>query len=118
MPPKRKTAWTPRPSRGPAPATPRPVTPPTVAIIDMKARQGRADVVAGTRVLVSGSGPFAGEAGVVERVIPGAIPAAMVRTESGRSGRVRLVDCEPIRGAARPADAEPGEAAGGEPTAG
>jgi len=113
---KRKVAWTPRPSRGPAPATARPATPPTVAIIDTKAGRGRADVLAGSRVLVSGTGPFAGETGVVERVIGGVIPAALVRTESGRSGRVRLVDCEPVRG--RPESAAPTESAAEEPAEG
>lgn len=96
---KRKVAWTPpRPSRGGAPAAPRPVTPPTVAVIDLNAGRGRADIVAGGRVRINGSGPFAGETGTIERVIGGAIPAALVRTASGRSGRVRLVDCEPLRG--------------------
>jgi hypothetical protein len=110
---KRKVVWTPRPSRGPAPTTPRPATPPTVAVVDARAGLGRSDVSAGTRVAIAGSGPFAGETGVVERVIGGPIPAALVRTASGRSGRVRLVDCAPLRGDDRPGTPAPSDGAAG-----
>lgn len=106
---KRKVVWTPRPSRGPAPTGTRPITPPTVAVVDARAGLGRSDVSAGSRVAIAGSGPFAGETGVVERVIGGPIPAALVRTASGRSGRVRLIDCTPLRGESGPAAPAPTE---------
>ncbi|MFO1540314.1 MAG: hypothetical protein ACKOTZ_07690 [Chloroflexota bacterium] len=87
------------------------MTPPPFSVIDLNAGRGRADIVAGGRVRGGGSRPFAGETGVIERVIPGAIPAALVRTASGRSGRVRLVDCEPLRGDEPKAPAPDAEAA-------
>ena len=40
-------------------------------------------------------------AGVVERLVPGVIPAAMVRTESGKTRRVRTIDLSPLANPAR-----------------
>ncbi len=92
LPPKRS-------SKGPAPVYVAPVTPPTVAVINMKAGMGRVEIATGMRVTIMGSGLYAGEAAVVESLVGGVIPAAMVRTEAGRTRRVRTIDLAP---AARP----------------
>jgi hypothetical protein len=65
-----------------------------VANINLGAMTGRADITQGSRVQI-GSGLYAGEFAVVESVIGGVIPAAVVRTESGGSRRVRTIDLVP-----------------------
>lgn len=101
---KRRPSYPPpRSSKGPAPAYVPQVTPPTVAVINRKATEGRADIVVGMRVTILGTGLYAGETAVVETLVPGVIPAASVRTEAGRTRRVRTVDLEPARSAPRPA---------------
>ena len=77
---------------------------PTVATINMQARAGRGDIKTGDRVRIVGPGLYSGENGVVESVVGGVIPAALVRTDAGRSRRVRTVDLEPI---SEPMPAEP-----------
>jgi hypothetical protein len=78
--------------------------------IDTNALNGRAGLKIGDRVRIGGTGLYAGEAAVVERLATSAIPSAFVRTESGRTRQVRQVDLEPIRAAEpRPADARPAE---------
>lgn len=64
--------------------------------IDLKAAEGRAGLAVGDRVRITGTGLYTGEAAVIERFSFGAIPSAVVRTESGRSRQVRTVDLEPI----------------------
>ena len=59
--------------------------------INLQAITGRADIVQGSRVRIM-SGLYSGEIAVVESVVGGVIPAALVRTEAGRSRRVRTVD--------------------------
>ena len=59
--------------------------------INLQAMTGRADIVQGSRVRIM-SGLYSGEIAVVESVVGGVIPAALVRTEAGRSRRVRTVD--------------------------
>lgn len=55
---------------------------------------GRADIVPGTRVQIT-SGLFAGEFAMVESLVNGVIPAAVVRTEAGKTRRARTVDLVP-----------------------
>ena len=76
-----------------------------VATINLDAMTGRADITRGSRVQI-GSGLYAGEFAIVESVIGGVIPAAVVRTESGASRRVRTVDLvpAPLRNAPAAAD--------------
>jgi hypothetical protein len=62
--------------------------------INLQAISGRADIRQGTRVRI-GSGLYEGEVAVVESVIGGVIPAAVVRTATGHSRRVRTVDLLP-----------------------
>jgi hypothetical protein len=66
----------------------------TVAEIDLRALEGRADVAVGDRVRIGGDGLYAGETAVVESVLSGLIPAATVRTEAGKVRRVRAVDLQ------------------------
>lgn len=93
---KRRTNYPPpRSSRGPAPAYVPQVTPPTVAVINRQASTGRAGIEVGMRVTILGTGLYAGETAVVESVVGGVIPAASVRTEAGRTRRVRTIDLAP-----------------------
>lgn len=80
-----------------------------VANINLQAMTGRADIAQGSRVQI-GSGLYAGEFAIVESVIGGVIPAAVVRTESGGSRRVRTIDLVPA-----PLDGTAKEAAEGAP---
>jgi hypothetical protein len=65
-----------------------------VATINLGAMTGRAGVAQGSRVRIE-SGLYAGEFAIVESVVGGVIPAAVVRTESGASRRVRTIDLAP-----------------------
>jgi hypothetical protein len=67
-----------------------------VAAIDLNASKGRAGLTVGDRVRITGGGLYAGEAAVIERMTTGVIPAALVRTEAGRTRQVRTIDLEPI----------------------
>jgi hypothetical protein len=73
-----------------------------VATINLGAMTGRADITQGSRVQIA-SGMYAGEFAVVESVVGGVIPAAVVRTESGVSRRVRTIDLVPAPAGASPA---------------
>jgi hypothetical protein len=68
---------------------------PSLATIDMSAGLGRKGIVAGSRVTILGTGLYAGEVAVVERLVGGVIPAAVVRTDSGHTRHARTVDLEP-----------------------
>jgi hypothetical protein len=48
-------------------------------------------------VRITGAGLYSGEAAVIERLASGVIPAAMVRTEAGKTRQVRTIDLEPLR---------------------
>lgn len=74
-----------------------PIVPPSLAVIDTKAGLGRAGIVAGGRVRILGTGLYAGEVAVVEKLVGGVIPAALVRTAAGRTRQVRTIDLEPVR---------------------
>jgi hypothetical protein len=62
--------------------------------INLQAKTGRTDIVAGSRVRIT-SGLFAGEIATVESLVGGVIPAAVVRTEGGKTRRARTVDLIP-----------------------
>ena len=64
----------------------------TVATINLAALDVRDDLKVGHRVKIGGGGLYAGEFAVVESILSGIIPAAMVRTEAGKTRRVRSVD--------------------------
>lgn len=73
--------------------------------INLSAIVGRASIGIGDRVRIL-SGLYAGESAIVESVAGGVIPAALVRTETGRARRARTIDLEPIRpGTTSPNDA-------------
>jgi hypothetical protein len=61
--------------------------------INLQAIAGRPDIRQGARVRI-GSGMYEGELAIVESV-GGVIPAAVVRTASGQTRRVRTVDLLP-----------------------
>ena len=85
-----------RPTGGKNRAPDRVVTvPSTVVSIDKTAIAGRAGVTVGSRVRILGSGLYAGELAVVERLVGGVIPSASVRTEAGHARMARTVDLEP-----------------------
>ena len=69
---------------------------PTVVAIDLKAGAGREGIKIGSKVRIIGTGLYSGEAAVVESLPGGVIPSALVRTEAGRTRRVRTIDLEPI----------------------
>ena len=86
---KRKTVYPPartdtKPTQRPG-AGPEPYVRPTVATIDLNASSGRAGLSVGDRVRISGSGLYTGEAAIIEKLTSGVIPAALVRTEAGRT---------------------------------
>jgi hypothetical protein len=68
----------------------------SVVAIDVTAGGGRTGLALGDRVRIIGTGLYAGEAAVIERFAGGVVPAALVRTESGRTRQVRTIDLEPI----------------------
>src|SRR3954465_13672795 len=97
---KRKTVYPPartdtKPAQRPG-AGPEPYVRPTVATIDLTAGGGRAGLSIGDRVRIAGRGLYSGEAAVIEKLPSGVIPAALVRTEAGRTRQVRTIDLEPI----------------------
>jgi hypothetical protein len=101
---KRRVVYPPpRSSKGPAPVYVPPVTPPTVAVINKQAGVGRSEIVVGLRVTILGTGLYTGETAVVESLAGGVIPAAVVRTEAGRTRRVRTIDLAPAKAAPEPA---------------
>jgi len=65
-----------------------------IVSINLNAMTGRAGIRQGGRVQIT-SGLYAGEFAIVESVVGGVIPAAVVRTEAGRTRRVRTVDLVP-----------------------
>ena len=93
---KRRVVYPPpRSSKGPPPPYVPQVTPPTVAVINGQAVAGKAGIEVGMRVTILGTGLYAGETAIVESIVSGVIPAASVRTEAGRTRRVRTIDLAP-----------------------
>jgi hypothetical protein len=84
-------------------ADPRTAAASRVVSIDVSAIRGRSGLVPGTRVEI-GSGLYAGEVATVESAAGGVIPAVVVRTEAGRTRRVRAIDL--VLRPERPGDAE------------
>jgi hypothetical protein len=68
----------------------------TVATINLAALDVRDDLLVGGRVKIGGAGLYAGELAVIESLVGGIIPAAMVRTDAGKTRRVRTVDLERV----------------------
>ncbi|MBA2756712.1 MAG: hypothetical protein WKF78_10025 [Candidatus Limnocylindrales bacterium] len=112
---KRKVTYPPaKTANRPAPASGLPTDPPyvrpTVATIDLTAGKGRAGLTVGGRVRIAGSGLFSGEIAVIEKLVTGVIPAAVVRTEAGKTRQVRTIDLEPVGPTAPPQAAASAEA--------
>jgi hypothetical protein len=85
-----------RPTSGKTRAPDRVVPPPASLVsIDGTALTGRAGIVVGTRVRILGTGLYAGEHAIVERLVAGVIPSASVRTEAGNVRTARTIDLEP-----------------------
>ena len=59
--------------------------------INLDAMRAGAGIEKGDRIQIK-SGLYAGEFGTVESVVGGVIPAAVIRTDSGRTRRIRAVD--------------------------
>jgi hypothetical protein len=76
----------------------------TVAEINLAALTGRDDISVGDRVRIGGGGLYAGELAVVDSIVGGLIPAAMVRTEAGKTRRVRGVDLQRVAPASKPGE--------------
>lgn len=74
-----------------APGDPRSNRTPATTI-DMTALEGRNDLSVGDRVRIGGAGLYAGELAVVTALAMGVIPSATVKTDEGRSRRVRAID--------------------------
>ncbi len=89
------TKGAPRAGAGPEAAMIRP----NLVSIDLTAGAGRKNLAIGGRVLIAGSGLYAGEEATIVRLIAGVIPAATVRTDEGGTRRVRTIDLDPIVGA-------------------
>jgi hypothetical protein len=68
----------------------------TVATINLAALDTRDDLPVGGRVRIGGGGLYAGELAVVQSLTSGIIPAAIVRTDAGKTRRVRAVDLERV----------------------
>lgn len=100
-----------RTSRRPAPTDTPEVTyvRPSVVAIDVNAQSGREGITLGRRVRIIGGGLYSGEIAIVESMPGGLIPSALVRTEAGRTRRVRTIDLEPVGEGAtdRPAASTP-----------
>jgi hypothetical protein len=98
---KRKVTYPPaktatRQPRGTGPASDTPYVRSTVAEINVNALNGRDDLAVGDRVRIGGGGLYSGENAVIESLVSGLIPAAMVRTEAGKTRRVRAIDLERV----------------------
>ena len=92
---KRRVFIPPKKSAGPRPEPGYGERPSGVSI-NMAALDGRPGIAVGHRVRILGTGLYAGELAVVERMAGGVVPAAVVRTDAGRARTVRTVDLEPV----------------------
>jgi hypothetical protein len=93
---RKQRTYFPKRNKGPAPADRPVITSPSLATINTAAGLGRPGLEPGSRVTILGNGLYAGELAVVERLVEGVIPAALVRTDAGRTRQVRTIDLEPI----------------------
>lgn len=64
--------------------------------INLAALEGRSGLSVGDRVRILGTGLYAGEIAIIERIAGGVVPAVGVRTEAGRTRTVRTIDVEPV----------------------
>jgi hypothetical protein len=112
--PPAKTANRPAPPTGLPPDAP--YVRPTVATIDLDAAKGRSGLVVGGRVRIAGSGLYSGEIAVIEKLVSGVIPQAVVRTEAGKTRQVRTIDLEPVGPATPASSAAPSASAAPPPT--
>jgi hypothetical protein len=103
--PPAKTANRPPPPTGLPNDTP--MVRPTVATIDLTAGKGRTGLAVGGRVRIAGSGLYSGEIAVIEKLVTGVIPQAVVRTEAGKTRQVRTIDLEPVAAGVTNAPAAP-----------
>jgi hypothetical protein len=69
---------------------------PTVVSINLTAGAGQLGFTVGDRVRIVGTGLYNGETAVIESLAGGAIPSAVVRTEAGKTRRVRTIDLERV----------------------
>jgi hypothetical protein len=95
---KRKPFYPPKrtpPKAAPVPGDAPPVRS-SVVSIDLSAQRGRDGLAIGQRVRILGTGLYAGEIAVIEKIGGTVVPAATVRTEAGRSRQVRTIDLEPV----------------------
>ena len=83
---KRKKTFYPKPARKrePVPGSDQSPVRPNLASIDMSAGIGRPGLSVGDRVRIQAAGQFNGELAVIERLIGGPIPAALIRTHSSK----------------------------------
>jgi len=81
--------------RAPAPAPDPNYERPNLATINLSAGAGKAGFAVGDKVRIEGSGLYAGEIAVIERLSVGVIPSALVRTGSGGTRQVRTIDLTP-----------------------
>lgn len=88
--PQAKTAT--RQPRGGGPGGDSALVRPTLAKIELAALEVRSDISVGDRVTIAGGGLYAGQEATVEAVHHGAIPAMIVRTDEGKTRRVRGID--------------------------
>lgn len=106
---RRKKVFTPKPPASPASDERAAIAAARTVSINLDAMAGKTDVRQGGRVRIL-SGLYAGELATVESLVSGVIPAAVVRTDAGRTRRVRAVDLQPAGPETKPvieASAEP-----------
>jgi hypothetical protein len=89
-PPARTATRQPRPNGDPSVLRRGPVT------IELDAAKGQAGLKVGDRVRINGTGMYAGEIAVIEKLTNGVIASATVRTEAGRTRVARTVDLQPV----------------------
>ena len=65
---------------------------PNLARSNIVAGAGNSKLKVGDRVLITSTGMYSGQIGVIERVSAGAIHSALVNVEGGGSRQVRTVD--------------------------
>jgi hypothetical protein len=102
VPPRKRKVNYPVAGSGKKRATPAPADEPaytrtSVVAIDLTAGAGRGGLTIGDRVRIIGTGLYSGEEATIEKFVGTAIPAAMVRTEAGRTRQVRTIDLEPVK---------------------
>ena len=94
--PKKRRVFIPPKRTPPGPPTGEVITRPAALSINTSALEGRPGLSVGDRVRILGTGLYAGEIAIIERVVGGVVPAASVRTEAGRSRTVRTIDLAPV----------------------